>query len=790
MDKRIIKKVGKIADKIIALESKYQKYSQQDFINLTNQFIKQVTSKQKSLDDILIQAYGACREVAFRIQKLKAFRVQLIGAIILHQGDVAEMRTGEGKTLVALFPAYLNALNKKGVHVVTVNEYLSERDYTLNKQVLNYMGLSAGLNLRAKNTTQKQEAYRADVTYTTNSELGFDYLRDNMVKDIKQKVQRQLTYAIVDEADSIIIDEARTPLIISGGKLHNTKFYILVDKFAKTLKVKDYILDLESKNVSLTSSGVKKAEQAFQLESLFSARNTWLYHLILNALKANFSFKNGVEYVVSKNKIVLVDQFTGRLMPGRSYSDGLQQAIQAKELIEIEDETITMATITYQNFFRLYAKLCGMTGTAKTEEEEFIKIYNMRVVAIPTNKPIIRKDEADYMFHNRDAKLKSLMKEIIKINAKGQPILIGTTSVDSSEIVARYLEKNNLKFEMLNAKNHEKEAQIIKKAGQFGAITLATNMAGRGTDIKLGKGIAKLGGLVVFGIERNEARRIDNQLRGRSGRQGDPGFSRFYIAADDDLMIRFGGNRLANILSGLKDKHLQSKMLSWRISGAQKKVEGMNFDVRKNILDYDNVIAQHREVIYAERDAILKSTNLDGIVKKLQNSVALDLIRIFTVKKGIHDFYIDYSKLQKAIESKIIAPNQIDFDSLKDLEQEEIIKLLSKQMQEFYLQNNKDIPPEIRLQVEKQIIINSIDRYWTSHIDLVTKLRSGIHLRSYSQTNPLHEYIKESAKLFQEMKTAIAHNVIILLATTKVNLNTFDPKNDSEKEQIEFRQVG
>ncbi len=788
MDKSVIKKIGKVADKIISLESVYQSYNDEKLASMTSEFKNRLNNGEK-LNDILVDAYAVCREASFRILKLKAYKVQLIGAIVINDGDIGEMKTGEGKTLTALFPTYLNALNNKGVHIVTVNEYLSERDFTINSKVLNFLKISTGLNLRKKNPIEKKQAYAADVTFTTNSELGFDYLRDNMAQNLNNMVQRGLEFAIIDEADSILIDEARTPLIISGGKTRNNKLYIIVDKFAKSLSNEDYILDLESKNVNLSDSGIKKAQFAFKINSLFSSKHTGLYHLILNALKANYAFKKDIEYVVQDNKIILIDKFTGRLMDGRSYSDGLQQAIQAKENVEIEVETVTVATITYQNFFRLYSKLSGMTGTAKTEEEEFIKIYNTRVIKIPTNEPIIRKDEADYMFHNRDAKLKALINEVKKLNAKQQPILIGTTSVESSEIVSHYLDKANLKYEVLNAKNHAREAEIIAKAGQHGAITLATNMAGRGTDIKLGKGIAEIGGLAVFGVERNESRRIDNQLRGRSGRQGDPGFSRFYIAADDDLMIRFGGERLSKLLSGLKNDHFQSRLLTRRISGAQKKVEGMNFDIRKNILDYDNVIAQHREVIYAERHDILKSNNLDNVVKKMEFTVAYDLLKMFS-KEEHNELFINYPQLKRSIEGKIIKPGMIDIEKFKQLEFEEIAKIIAKNMWILYSEKISDIPEEVRIKIEKQVIIRCIDRHWTNHIDQVTKLRSGIHLRSYSQTNPLHEYIKESAEMFKNMKVQISHQVVIMLITAKINISDPIPKKDSEKSQMEFRQVG
>lgn len=789
MDRFIIKKLGKIADQIIKLsDEKYEFYTDKDLQAKALEIKESIRLNKKTLEEVEIDAYAICRIAASRILKLKAFRVQLIGALVINLGDIAEMRTGEGKTLTALFPTYLNALSGKGVHIVTVNEYLSQRDSEINGKVLKFLGISVGLNKRNKTPQQKREAYSADVTYTINSELGFDYLRDNMAKKMKQRVQRGLNFAIIDEADSILIDEARTPLIISGGVAKSQQSYILADLFVKSLKDKDYIVDLESKTVALTNSGVLAAQKAFKIKSLFLSKHTVLYHLILNALKANYSFKKDIEYVVKDGEIILIDQFTGRLMEGRSYSDGLQQALQAKEKLKIEEETITMATITYQNFFRLYTKLSGMTGTAKTEEEEFIKIYNTRVVAVPTNKPIIRKDLPDFMFYNRDDKLKQLVKDIKKVHDNNQAVLIGTTSVESSEIVSRYLSKAGFKYEVLNAKNHKREAEIIAKAGQTKAITLATNMAGRGTDIKLSDEVRKSGGLFVFGIERNESRRIDNQLRGRSGRQGDPGSSRFYVSAFDDLMVRYTGDRLSKILESTKGSHFQSRLLTRRISGAQKKVEGMNFDIRKNVLDYDNVISQHRELIYAEREDILKCDNFDHIIKKMQYVVAYDLLKIFS-KEELNELYIEWDKIKNAIVGKIIDPGAVDFKELKKLEFSEIAKIISGKMFEKYQKKVEDIPKDIKVEVERQIIIRNIDQHWIQHIDLVTKLRSGIHLRSYSQTNPLHEYIKETANLFEKMKVAIAHKVIIMLITANISMEENILK-DSEKEHLEFRQKG
>ncbi|WP_338954764.1 preprotein translocase subunit SecA [Spiroplasma endosymbiont of Polydrusus cervinus] len=792
-DRKIVKKHGKIADKIMVLDVTMQALSDDVLQAKTDEF-KAKLADGATLDDILIEAFAVVREAARRILGLHAYRVQLIGGIVLHQGDVAEMKTGEGKTLTALMPTYLNALTGNGVHIVTVNEYLSRRDSEINGQVFNFLGLTVGLNARDITKDAKRAAYSCDIIYTTNAELGFDYLRDNMVKIYSEKVQRGLNYAIIDEADSILIDESRTPLIISGGQQNRTPQYQATDHFAKSLSCDtDLKIDLETKQVYLTPEGIAKAENIFSINSLFDIKNTELYHLILNALKANFVFKNGVEYVVQNHEIVLVDQFTGRLMPGRAYSDGLQQSLQAKEHADIEQETVTMATITYQNFFRLYNKLSGMTGTAKTEEEEFIKIYNMRVIQVPTNRPLIRRDEVDYMFANRDAKMQAMMKEIITLHEKGQPILIGTTSVDSSEIVSHYLQKANLKFEMLNAKNHEREADIIVKAGEQGAITLATNMAGRGTDIKLGEGVQEIGGLAVFGVERNEARRIDNQLRGRAGRQGDPGFSRFYVAIDDELMMRFGGDRLRRMFGCLGSDFIQSRMLTRAISNAQKKVEGMNFDQRKNILDYDNVLAQHREAMYTCRDQILAANNLKPIIRKMQYSAAYDLTKIFG-NQSHGEWFIHYDELIKGVSDKVVAENVLDKAVMEKMTRDKVAKYVSTKMNDFYLARTEDVPPNVMNQIERNAIISSFDEYWTKHIDQASKLRSGIYLRSYAQTNPLHAYVEEAAKLFEDMQLSIAHEIVIKLANVvirKVDGDVkVDPMHDTEQEVREFKQKG
>ncbi|AHI53471.1 preprotein translocase subunit SecA [Spiroplasma sabaudiense Ar-1343] len=759
-DKSIIKKLGIIADKIIALEEHYSNFSDEQLRAKTDEFKQRIQENSESVDDILVDAYAVVREAAWRVLKLKAYRVQLIGGIILNSGDIAEMRTGEGKTLTGLFPAYLNSLTGKGVHIVTVNEYLSQRDSEINGQVYNFLGVTVGLNGRGLSKDQKRQAYAQDVTYTTNSEIGFDYLRDNMVYSFGAKVQRGLNFAIIDEADSVLIDEARTPLIISGGSSNRANMYQAADQFAKTLKqTDDFDIDLETKQVYLNDIGMEKANKFFSVKNLFDVKNTELFHLIMNALKANFTFKEGVEYAAQNNEIVLIDQFTGRIMEGRSYSDGLQQALQAKEGVAIEEETATLATITYQNFYRLYSKLSGMTGTAKTEEEEFIKIYNTRVVVTPTNKPIIRKDEIDLTYATKNAALKSLIIDLKELNELGRPVLIGTTSVESSEQIERYLSKAGLKFEMINAKNHNREAEIVEKAGQRGAITLATNMAGRGTDIKLTEETRQLGGLFVFGVERNEARRIDNQLRGRSGRQGDPGNSRFYISMEDELMVRFTAPKVRQMFLRLGDEAIKSAMFTRAITNAQKKLEGLNFDQRKNVLDYDNVLAQHREAIYSQRDEILKQEDLKLVLSRFQYTTAFELVlKNSELVRG--ESTINAEMLIAAVDNSFVKPGTFKKSDFAHQDKVKVAKMISDAMMEFYKERIDHVPDEVSKEIERRTILQSLDKFWTRHINLANKLRSGIYLQQYAQNNPLHEYIEEAARLFNKMKIDTAAEVI------------------------------
>ncbi|MBE4704237.1 preprotein translocase subunit SecA [Spiroplasma platyhelix] len=760
-DRKILRKIRKQVKAILALEKTMQELTDEQLAAKTEEFRQRLTNGE-TLDDILVEAFAVAREASRRVIGLHPYPVQLIGGIVLHNGDVAEMRTGEGKTLTAVMPIYLNALSGKGVHIITVNEYLAQRDAELNKPIFDFLGISIGVNLRDYTPQFKREAYAKDVTYTTNAELGFDYLRDNMVRSFKDKVQRGLNFSIVDEADSVMIDEARTPLIISGGSKNRTPLYQASDAFSKSLVPEDYKIDWESKQIALTVTGVRKAQAYFNLKNLFDIENSELFHHIQNALRANYVFKLDVEYVVKDGEIVLVDQFTGRLMAGRVYSDGLHQAIQAKEKVNIQQETTTVATITYQNFFRLYNKLSGMTGTAKTEEEEFVKIYNMRVICIPTNKSIIREDMPDYVFATLNAKFKALINEVKERNDKGQPILIGTANVDVSERISNMLRLEGIRHEILNAKNHAREAEIISKAGEFHAVTLATNMAGRGTDIKLAPGVNEIGGLAVLGTERNEARRIDNQLRGRAGRQGDPGFSRFYVSIEDDLIMRFGGEKLKKIFASLGDDFIKSKMLTRSITRAQQKIEGLNFDARKNLLDYDNVIAQHREAMYAQRDKILTSESVLDILKTMHRTVARDLLKIFSKVQG-REQYIDYQALVTGTQNKLLKQGTLEPEVLKKMLPEEVIDLISEKAFEFYLEKRARLNEVIINQIEYATLLQVFDRFWTEHIDGLSKLRAGIHLRGYAQLNPLQAYIEEASKLFSLMTINIAHQVLIML---------------------------
>jgi len=786
IDKRYLKKIEAIAKKVDELKDKYSAFSDEE-LKAQTPLLKQRLRQGETLDQILPQAFATAREAAKRVLNQYPFFVQVIGAIVLHQGDVAEMRTGEGKTLTATMAVYLNALEGKGVHVVTVNEYLAQRDADWMGQIYKFLGLTLGVNLHELSPSEKQEAFNCDITYTTNSEVGFDYLRDNMKTTMKERVLRGLNFAVIDEADSILIDESRTPLIISGGHKSNANLYKVADRFAKSLtKDKHFTIDLKSKSVALTEEGVKIAEKAFKTENLYNVENSNLVHNIQQALKANHGFTKDVEYMVDEDEIKIIDSFTGRVLKGREYSDGLHQALQAKENVPIKEETVTVATITYQNFFRMYAKLSGMTGTAKTEEEEFHSIYNMRVVQIPTNRPIARKDEPDKIFVTNKLKLEALIEEVKELHAKGQPILIGTVSVESSEEISHLLEKAHLPHNVLNAKNHAKEAEIIAHAGEKGAITLATNMAGRGTDIKIDDEVKALGGLAVLGSERHESRRIDDQLRGRSGRQGDPGFSRFYVSFDDDLMKRFGsGAAIEMIKKQIGTEHLESKMLSRQITNAQKLVEGYNFDTRKNLIGYDDVLRQQRELMYKERDTIIEAENIDPIVDKMFNDFVPNFVRNRChILDGANAPDID--KINLDLENIFGITGLLNKKQYEHSLVEDVAVVIKKKLIEKFNAKEEQWGEELFNRVKRELLIMIVDRNWTAHIDKMAKLRDGISLRSYAQIDPLQAYIKEGFKVFNQMTAKIAEEFCINFFRVKVSKpseQTEDNTNNGENKQ-------
>ena len=772
-DEKELRRFDKIADKILELDDEYSKLSDDELKSKTEEF-KNRLANGEDLDDILVEAFATAREACYRVINEKPYKVKLIGGLALHYGNIAEMKTGEGKTLTSVMPAYLNALEGQGVHIVTVNEYLAERDSKWMGQIHEFLGLSVGLNLRDLSPSEKRAEYDKDILYSTNNEIGFDYLRDNMAIRKEDRVQqRGLNYAIVDEVDSILIDEARTPLIISGGFLENKNLYIDADRFAKSLNYDtDIVYDAKLKRSNLSEEGMKKAEKYFKVDNLYDVNNSTLVHFINQALHANYSQKNDVDYVVKDGKIVIVDQFTGRLMPGRAFSDGLHQAIEAKEGVEIQQETKTLATITFQNLFRMYNKLSGMTGTAKTEEEEFREIYNMYVIAIPTNKPVIREDMADLIYASKKSKFKAIIDEIAERHEKGQPVLVGTIAIETSEEISNLLKKRGIPHEVLNAKNHAREAEIIAKAGEKGSVTIATNMAGRGTDIKLGEGVKELGGLCVIGTERHESRRIDNQLRGRSGRQGDPGFTQFYIAMDDELMIRFGSEKIKNILqsTGIDDGMvIRSKMFSKSVASAQKRVEGNNYDMRKSVLQYDDVMNKQRELIYGKRNNILDSESIhEEILKSMYNHVA-DIIESHLDdsehlgEEDVKDIieYFNSNLLRKKIDEKFFENKSVD----------EIIDGITGLITSEYEEKIKEIPEEVTNEFEKVISLNVIDKYWMEQINTMAHLKEGIFLRQYAQDNPLRAYTQEGFELFDDMLENIDKYVTLYLLKAEIRQN-------------------
>ena len=785
-DRRELKKFEKLATKVESLGDEYEKLSDEQLQAKTPEFRKRLKNGE-TLDDILPEAFATAREGAKRVLGLYPFRVQIIGGIALHYGNIAEMMTGEGKTLTATLPVYLNALTGKGVHVVTVNEYLSSRDESEMGQLYKWLGLSVGLNLNSMSADEKRDAYNCDVTYSTNSELGFDYLRDNMVVYKDQMVQRPLNYAIIDEVDSILIDEARTPLIISGQAEQANSEYIRADRFVKTLVEDksdddvdddedhgDYKIDWPTKTINLTNQGIKKACEHFGLKNLYDIDNQVLVHHIDQALRANYIMLKDIDYVVQNGEVMIVDSFTGRVMEGRRYSDGLHQAIEAKEGVKIQEESKTQATITYQNFFRMYKKLAGMTGTAKTEEEEFREIYNMEVITIPTNRPIARKDLPDILYPTLDSKFEAVVKEIKERHAKGQPVLVGTVAIESSERLSQMLNQAGIPHAVLNAKNHAKEAEIIMNAGQRGAVTIATNMAGRGTDIKLGPGVKELGGLAVIGTERHESRRIDNQLRGRSGRQGDPGVTRFYLSLEDDLMKRFGGDRVKLFLDRISDndddKVIESRMITKQVESAQKRVEGNNYDTRKQTLQYDDVMRTQREIIYGERMQVISEE------KSLKN-VLMPMIKR-TIDHQI-DMYTQGDKkdwrndqIRDFISSAITDEETTKKLNMKHLSAEELKKRLYQIAEDNYAEKEKQLAdPEQMLEFEKVVILRVVDERWTDHIDAMDQLRQSISLRGYGQLNPLVEYQEAGYRMFEEMISNIEFDATRLFMKAQIRQN-------------------
>lgn len=768
-----VKRIQKQVDEIEALEPQIEKLSDSELSGKTEEFKKRI-EQGETLDDLLVEAYATVREASKRVLNMRPFNAQLMGAVALHEGNIAEMKTGEGKTLASTMPAYLNALEGKGVHVITVNEYLADRDAREMGELFHFLGMTVGLNTNSMSKEQKQEAYQSDITYGTNNEFGFDYLRDNMVLYKKQMVQRPLNFAIIDEVDSILIDEARTPLIISGSAKKSASLYTQANSFVSTLnKETDYTYDEKTKGVQLTEEGINKAESYFNIENLFDLGNVSTTHHINQALKAHASMHRDMDYMVEEGQVVIIDQFTGRKMKGRRYSDGLHQAIEAKEGLQIQNESMTLASITFQNYFRMYNKLSGMTGTAKTEEEEFRNIYNMDVIVIPTNKPIIRDDRPDLIFKTMEAKFKAVVGDIKERNKLGQPVLVGTVAVETSELISKMLKKSGVRHEVLNAKNHFREADIIEEAGQKGSVTIATNMAGRGTDIKLGDGVLELGGLAVIGTERHESRRIDNQLRGRSGRQGDPGITQFYLSMEDELMRRFGSDNLKTMMERLgmeEDQPIESKMVSKAVESAQKRVEGNNFDARKTILSYDDVLREQREIIYKQRFEVIDSE--DGLTEIIENMIHSSIDRV--IQTHTQDDDEDNWNLNAIIEH--VHGNLLDTDAfsvqdLKDNEPEEMNQLIMKKVREVYDAKREELEPEQFKEFEKVILLRAVDSKWMDHIDQMEQLRQGIHLRAYGQNDPLQEYQMEGYQMFEEMVQSIEDEVARYIMKAQIREN-------------------
>ena len=769
-DKGELRRLEKMADKVLNYESQMAAMSDEELKAKTDEF-KERYNKGESLDSLLYEAFAVVREAAKRVLGLFPYKVQVMGGIVLHHGDVPEMRTGEGKTLTATMPVYLNALAGKGVHVVTVNEYLTERDATEMGELYSWLGLSVGINLAAKSPMEKKEAYLCDITYSTNSEIGFDYLRDNMVVRAENMVQRPLNYALVDEVDSILIDEARTPLIVSGANaVETSQLYHMADHFVKSLDKDDYIIDVQSKTIGLSDSGIDKAESYFKLENLYDIENVALTHFIDNALRANYIMILDIDYVVSEEQeILIVDQFTGRTMEGRRYSDGLHQAIEAKEGVPIQDETKTSASITYQNLFRMYKKLSGMTGTAKTEEEEFREIYNIRVIPIPTNRPVQRIDHSDLLYASIEAKFNAVVEDVKVRYQKGQPVLVGTVAVETSDYISQKLVAAGIPHEVLNAKNHYKEAQIIMNAGQRGAVTIATNMAGRGTDIKLGEGVRELGGLCVIGTERHESRRIDNQLRGRSGRQGDPGESQFYLSLEDDLMKRFGSDRLKGVFERLNmsEEAIESRMLTRQVEAAQKRVEGNNYDTRKQVLQYDDVMREQREIIYAQRyDVITADRDLAPEIHAMIKRTIGRVVDAHSRSKEEEKIkaILNFAKYNLLPEGSI---SEEDLAGLSDRDIKD--ELFQRALKVYDSQISKLRDEDAVKEFQKVLILRVVDNKWTDHIDALDQLRNAVGLRGYAQNNPVVEYQAEGFRMFNDMIGSIEFDVTRLMMKAQIH---------------------
>lgn len=772
VNERDVKRLMKTVDVINKLEPDFVKLSDEALQGKTAEFRERL-EKGETLDDLLPEAFATVREASKRVLNMRHFDVQLIGGMALHEGRIAEMKTGEGKTLVGTLPVYLNALLSKGVHVVTVNDYLAQRDSEQMGQIYNFLGMTVGVNLNGMEHVDKQDAYACDITYGTNNEFGFDYLRDNMVLYKEQMVQRPLYFCIIDEVDSILIDEARTPLIISGQAQKSTELYYAADRFVKRLVAEeDYTVDIKVKAVSLTEKGVAKAEKAFGIDNLYDHTNVTLNHHVVQALKANAIMRRDVDYVVDEEEVKIVDEFTGRLMAGRRYSDGLHQAIEAKEELEVQNESMTLATITFQNYFRMYQKLAGMTGTAKTEEEEFKKIYGLEVLQVPTNKPNQRKDMADVVYKSEEGKFRAVVEGIVERHKKNQPVLVGTISIENSELLSDLLKRKGVKHKVLNAKFHAEEAEIISRAGEPGSVTIATNMAGRGTDILLGEGVSEVGGLHIIGTERHESRRIDNQLRGRAGRQGDPGSTQFYLSLGDELMRRFGADNVLNMMERLgfeEDQPIESKMITKAIESAQKRVEGNNFDLRKVVLQYDDVMNQQRNIIYKQRRELLESENVKQIVVDMIKAVIENIVQAHTTADIPEEW--DFEAIAEYVNNKLLDEGALNRDDLWGKEPEEMLEFIFDKVMVKYDQREEAMGSEMVREFEKVIALRAVDSKWMDHIDQMDQLRQGIHLRAYGGTDPLREYQFEGFEMFNAMVASIQEEVATYIMKAQVETN-------------------